>query len=477
MGIRADHPVVHVLLALAAFTVAAIGALPYAGGWNDGSRLAAVESIADRHTLAIDESIFCRVPPDTIARGCPPYRSDNENCLIYGTRDKLLINGHYHSDKPAVISFLMAGAYQALKWCGLPPAAERPDFFCWALTIVFTATAYVVAISSVYRLGCMIGLPPAVRLGWITSFALSTVGPAYTRHVNNHMMLLAVLSLLCLEFVRLREDVASGQVSRLRPIILGTLAGIGFNLDLGSGPVLLVFATGLVLYRCRQVSSVCFFLASTAPWVVACLGLNYAVGGVWKPMNMVPEYSLWPGSPFSAANLTGAARHSIVHLAVYAAGLLFGKHGFLIHNLALLLLLPAMALILRRRSPDRPELIFGLGWCTAAWLVYSLLSNNWSGASCSIRWFVPFLAPGYYALGIYLRDYPSMRADFWLLSAWGLLLGCIMWWNGPFIFHMVPSLWPIVGGALGSWLIYRARWGRKPVPASGTDLSYPAAAA
>src|SRR5262249_20276318 len=185
MGIRADHTVVHVLLGIGAFTVAAVGALPYAGSWNDGSRLAAVESIADRHTLAIDDSIFCRVPADTIARGCPPYRWDNENCLTYGTRDKLLIDGHYYSDKPAVISVLMAAVSQGHQSCGLPPAAERPDRFCWALTMVFAATAYAIAIVSVFQLGGIIGLPPAVRWGWIVSFALSTVGPAYTRHVNN----------------------------------------------------------------------------------------------------------------------------------------------------------------------------------------------------------------------------------------------------------------------------------------------------
>jgi len=41
-----------VCILLACLGVAAISARPFAGGWNDGSRLAAVESIVDRHTLA-----------------------------------------------------------------------------------------------------------------------------------------------------------------------------------------------------------------------------------------------------------------------------------------------------------------------------------------------------------------------------------------------------------------------------------------
>ena len=39
-------------------------ARPYAGSWNDGSRLATVESLVDRHTWAIDDSIFVAVPPE-----------------------------------------------------------------------------------------------------------------------------------------------------------------------------------------------------------------------------------------------------------------------------------------------------------------------------------------------------------------------------------------------------------------------------
>src|SRR5262245_10595422 len=67
-----DRPLVPVLIVVSAFTIAALGAVPYAGSWNDGSRLAAVEAIADHGTLAIDDSVFVRVPADTIRRGVPP---------------------------------------------------------------------------------------------------------------------------------------------------------------------------------------------------------------------------------------------------------------------------------------------------------------------------------------------------------------------------------------------------------------------
>ena len=123
------------------------GAFPYAGSWNDGSRLAAVESLVDHHTLAIEDSIFVRVPADAAASGRAPYPAHNDDLLQSGTRDKLLIKGHFYSDKPAVISFLMAGWYWLCECCGLPSAAQRPDLFCRMMTVATSAENTIVPCS------------------------------------------------------------------------------------------------------------------------------------------------------------------------------------------------------------------------------------------------------------------------------------------------------------------------------------------
>ncbi len=453
---RADHRLVPWLLGLAALMLAAIGARPYAGGWNDGSRLAAVESLADRHTLAIDGSLFCQPP----AQGHSPYRPDDP-LLAHGTLDKLYIGGHYYSEKPAVITGLMAGLYETARCLGLPPAQERPDLFAWVMTLATAAPAYVVAVLALYFLGGEIGLAGRLRLAWVASFGLATCALTYTRHVNNHILQLAVLAVICWQAVRLARDCEAGRTSWLRLIGLGTLAGLGFNLDFGSGPLLAAALFGLVAYRCRQPMPALVYVLATAPWVAVGLGINHAIGGVWKPMNMVPEYLAWPGSPFSSDNLTGFARHGPVELGLYALALLFGKKGILVHNLPLLLALPALVAVLRRSGPHRPELTFTLGWCGATWLLYAFLSNNSGGACCSIRWFVPFLAPGYYLLAVYLRERPERLADLVALSVWGAVLATIMWWQGPWPIRLVPGHWPIVGAALVTWGILG--WRRRRV--------------
>ena len=73
----AELPAAAWVLAALALVVAAVGARPYAGSWNDGCRLAAVESLVDRGTLAIDDSVFCKCPQRLIDSGHTPYPADN----------------------------------------------------------------------------------------------------------------------------------------------------------------------------------------------------------------------------------------------------------------------------------------------------------------------------------------------------------------------------------------------------------------
>jgi hypothetical protein len=448
----------------------ALGARPYAGSWNDGSRLAAVESLADRHTFTIDDSIFCHPSAALIAEGHPPYAPSNLSELNYGTRDKLYIGGHFYSDKPAVISLLMAGVYRFAQMFGLPTAAERPDLFCWLLTVLSSGLSLAVAATCLYRIGQMVGLGGWTLWAWLGSFVLATMALTYTRFVNNHVMLLGVMAALSLQLTRLAGDITAGTPAWGRLVLLGTLAGLGFNLDFGSGPLLCVAVFGCIAWRTRRVASLAVFMLAALPWVAAGAGINYAIGGVWKPMNMVPEYSQWPGCPFDLTNMTGVVHNGPVEQAQYALSLLFGMHGFVTHNLPLFLAAPAAVLVFRGRSPHRTELLFTLGWCAAAWLMYGVLSNNHGGVCCSVRWFLPFLAPMYCLIALAIRDDAALRAGFFLLSGWGLVLGAIMWIDGPWSGRVTPLLWPIVGLALSSWLGLGV-WRRATVAATNRSRS------
>jgi hypothetical protein len=460
------------LVILAATGIAVVGARPYAGSWNDGSRLATVESLVDQGTLAIDDSVFVAVPPPGDPNLRSPYRG---TAVDKGTLDKLAIGGHFYSDKSPVPALLLAAIYQSLQWLFGLRVRLDPEVFCWWMTVASSGLAYVVAAVCIFRIGQIVDLPLGWRLILTGSFALTTVAVLYVQHVNNHMLLLGVAAALMLEAAQLREA-----APWWRLLLLGGLAGLGYAIDLGAGPPLLACTGLLVAWTCgwrakrsgRHGLAACgWFAAGALPWLALHHAVNYAVGGTFKPANAVPEFFDWEGCPFQGAALTGSWHHgSLFDFGVYAAALLFGKRGFVGHNMALFLLLPAAASAmfnvrgakLRQLTSDigkdRPHvanvavLVFGAAWCCATWLLYAATSRNYSGVCCSIRWFVPLLAPAYYGLGVVLARWPLYRTDFCLLSAWGLVLMGIAWWYGPWMARLVPGFWLIQFAALTCWV-------------------------
>ena len=437
---------VTVLIALAAGVLALVGARPYAGSWNDGCRLAPVETLVDYHTLAIDESIFVKVPSSEPL----PYPADDANLLKHGTLDKLYIDGHFYSDKPPVLSVLLAGVYQLWLWLGGPTARQRPDLFCYLMTVLSSGVGFILAVTCTYAMGLRLGLPFRVRALITASLALSTFALTYTRHVNSHVLSLGVMSALVLNVMSL----ADGLTLR-RLLTLGTLGGISYSLDLGIGPVLLLCLGGLLLYRRASLPALAVFSLAVVPWLAAHHGLNYAIGGTFKPANTYAEYHGWPGCPFDAKDLTGGWNHSPGHFVIYAAAMLFGKRGLIGHNLPLFLAVLAVGMLLRQRRKETPELLFALAVFTGSWLIYAAFSTNYSGACCSVRWFLPLLPPAFYFIAVLLRDFPTYERDFVVLTAWGAVLGAIMWWNGPWTPRMVPLFWPIQACALVSWFVVR----------------------
>ena len=310
-------------LLLVTILIACLSALPYAGSWNDGSRLATVESLVDHGTWQIDDSIFVQTPRRAELPGPSPYAPNDPELVRHGTRDKLFIDGHYYSDKSPVPALAMASVYKLLQWSTGLTAAKTPGWFCYWMTLLFSGTAFVVSALCVDLAALRSGLPRGTRLLVTYSFVFATVALPYTRHVNNHILLLAVFALLLLALPR---DVA---VSVRRLVAAGTLAGIGYSIDLGVGPVLVLCTAGYLFLRTRSARALAVMLLCALPWFLAHHGLNYMIGGTFKPANAVPEYFAWPGSPFTERNLTGGWAHpDAAHFAAYAAGLLFGARGF-----------------------------------------------------------------------------------------------------------------------------------------------------
>jgi hypothetical protein len=420
---------------LAASAVALVSARDYAGGWNDGGRLATVESLVDHHTLAIDRSIFVR-PPVGIAPYDPLYPQLQEA----GTGDKMRIGGHFYYHKGPLPAFPLAALYALLQAGFGLQARSRPDLFCHAMTVASSGLAYVLAVWCVDRLGAALRLTPGWQLALTASFALSTVALPYTRFVNGHIWLLAVAAGVLLLLMRQHWLAA------------GFLAGFGYAIEEPTGGLLLACAAALPALTLGRIKGACLVVLAALPWLVLHHAITYLSFGTWGPPGADPAVFDYPGSPFDAKDLTGRYNHAHPgDLLVYSAGLLLGGRGFLLSNLPLLLAVPALAL-LPRSLPERTLARLAAAWCVGTWLVFALLSTNYAGWCCSIRWFVPLLAAGYFLLALLLRERPDCRPDFLVLSAWGLVLAGLMTPGGAWM-GCVEYFWLVQAAALASWLL------------------------
>jgi hypothetical protein len=299
------------------------------------------------------------------------------------------------------------------------------------------------------------GVDHRTKIFLTLSFALATVAPAYARTVNNHIVLLAIVAWLC---VSLAELQATGEY-RWQTIRAGFLCGMAYTVDLAAGPLLaIVTAIYLGIETGRFSVSLLFSLAA-APWLLAHHSLNYAIGGTFGPANAVPEYLAWPGSPFTAETMTGGLKHTVGGFLTYGLDLLFGQKGIISNNLPLWLACAAAARMLW--SPHDPRelriVLFALGWCGAVWSVYALSSNNFSGQCVSVRWFVPFLAPGYWVLALFLARHREYRHDLLWLSAVGAILAGFQFAAGTWMPRMVPGLWGWLALAGIGWFILHRR--------------------
>lgn len=450
------------LILLLAIVVAVISASTYADSYNDGGRLAVVESIVDHGTLAIDDSIFVKIPEGIEPH---PYRDAPENLKQTGTMDRMFVHGHFYSHSPPTPMLILAGWYQVVQWTTGLKAETHADWFCYLMTLASSGLAYVLAVLGIYRLGQVIGLSVLWRQLLTLSFALGSLALPYCQFVNSHILLLSVAVWgMC----HLVQDRAHPHWTRW--LLLGALGGFGYTIDQGVGQLLWGWTGLIILCRHRQWKPVLLVGLASLPFLLCHHIVNYQITGSLKPAGSMFHYFDYPGSVFDESNLTGRWNHkSIGHFLVYSIEILFGRKGFFLYNLAMWLAIPGFVILWRRRLIPRLEAVFVLGWSISTWLLYAGLSNNYSGYCLSIRWLLPLLAPGYYVVALVLREYQNLRGDFLLLFGWSVILGLMMAYLGPWR----ESDWMVMivqPAALITWGIYR--WAlRQPSMDSYNQLS------
>ena len=462
-GTKRNEKRAGIAIVFLAAAIALISARDHGGSANDGGRLATAESLVDRGTFVIDESIFVAVPP--VVPGQPWPYGCNFDEFRNGTIDKVFIRGHFYSDKGPVLSILMAGEYGILHWATGLTAQERPDLYCRAMVVGTSGLAYVVAVWCVWRLFGRTPLTLKRRVAMTALFALGTLAMPYVRNVNNHIALLGAAAPLFLGLDALANNPRRWRI--LQILGLGTLAGLAYTMDQAAGPPL-ILAGAVVAYRTRSARAIGLFAFGALPWLALHHVVTYAIGGTIGPMSAVPEYFRWPGSPFDESNLTGVWGNQGVWGSLVYAGemLIWYKRGFFLYNLPLFLVFPALFVLWRQRHAlaEWPEVLLALVWCLATVALYTFGSTGFGGACTSIRLFVPLLAAGFYLICIAVRYEPEMPGDLRVILFWSLIAGALLWHQGAWTENSVSMLWLIEALGLLHWIADRIWRSRSSVP-------------
>ncbi|TMA77202.1 MAG: hypothetical protein E6J72_16310 [Deltaproteobacteria bacterium] len=426
-------PVAAALIAVTLFLVVATQTRQ--GGWNDASRLAMVEAIAEHGHLWVDGTQMSRYTGD-VAR----------------------IDGKFYSDKPPALAFAAVPVYAAEKALGITFRGNLPRAYYWT-TLLTIGVSTVAGLAVLAWFLPRIAPDPRWQAATILAVGLGTLNTAYSVTFSNHppsATALLVAFLLLWHWRRFGGGLAS---------ITGSALAIGFAAltDHGAAfymPAFLLYvarpdarprgaandtarshggADGASSEPRRAVAVLVFAVVSGAA-VVAYAAYAIALSGSPLPLPLQPRLFDYPGSYFAdRGHLAGSAlpHASLGDFARYVAFCLFGYRGlFTLTPLALFIVWGVGRVAVSPTHPHRVEARLALVPTIVLVAYYLVTSSDPGGNAYGVRWFCLFIPMLY----VFLADTYALlrrrftRTLFWVAYALSIplaLVGAMDPWLDP----------------------------------------------
>lgn len=348
-------------LILVLIGIALVTINPRINGWNEASRMALTQSLVEQHSFIIDESVMVR------------------------GGDKVFINDHFYSDKPALPSMLGAIVYAPLYALGL-----KLDYgwnLSYYLIILFTLKVFWIA--SILAFRASLSYTPISRDFIQTAvlvYALASLSFTWSASFNNHS--LAGSSLMIGFFLYLK-----GKHSGTSWNLLGS--GLFFGLAASMDMPTTIFLLGFMILVCHtwgwKITTLGFASGAVVPLLIS-LAVNYSIGKTFIPLQINPDFFVFEGSSWSdPESLSGISLNTLGFTIQYAFLSLLGSKGFIWYNPLLVILIPVILRNTGKDRPFQPETWIILAGTLILMSYYFLFSSNYGGWSYSIRWFVPLL--------------------------------------------------------------------------------------
>jgi hypothetical protein len=400
-------------VALFFFALFALLTHTHINSWNEYSRLAAVEALVERGTWAIDGTALGQL-----------------------TGDRVLLNGHFYSDKPPVFTLIASGVYAVLhRGLGLSfdtqecdPRAitcycfafQCPQPFDWAfylMTLIMVGIPSALMLALFYQSTGFWGLTNLPALFLTGVLGVGTMILPYSLVFTNHVPTAACLLAGLYALVRARSESGDRWLCAA-----GVFTSLAVALEFQVGPFLLIFLMA-VLWRHRR-SAWPFVLGCLLPLALTAALDWWMLGDLLPPQLHTAGYN-YPGSALYG---TPGGTHGSANLAEYAFRILLGDHGVFAFSPVMLWVIYAMVTVLRRREhPLRTETI-AVGAASLAVSLYIIFfTDNFGGQAYGPRWFIA-ITPPLFLLAAEPALYRS--AQRWLILVALSVLSVLAAWQG-----------------------------------------------
>jgi hypothetical protein len=270
---------------LGAFALCALLTKSHVSSWNDASRFATMDSLANRGTFAIEGSGFS-----------------------HDTSDKYRYGGHVYSDKPPALELLGSGAAVVLQAAGIT-IADRRALWLYLITLF--------VIGAWFSLGCGYAFAFARTLGYtvrLSAFSAMLAGVAtlnlpYATVFSNHVPCGTAVLAGLYHLFRAGERV-------LHTIAAGFFLSLACLFDESAGVVALMAIVMLYGAPRRRILA---FASAFLPFIVLQLAFNWRYSGALIPPGMNNRF--WPPALSEGASFDLRPAHEYLsHLAYATVG-------------------------------------------------------------------------------------------------------------------------------------------------------------
>jgi hypothetical protein len=333
---------------------------------HEYSRLGTVDSLVERGTYRLDESIFI----DTL--------------------DKIYRDGHYYSHQTPLLATLTAPVYAVLRVPGLKFNNRGRLVVTYLFSLLTNGLALALTAVVFWQVLGLAGTSAPWRHVLAVLLPFSTWLLPYAIVANNHgvsALLLAVAghALLQIEW----HGVTPGRV-RVLAAALGMVAAVELLPLISFVPLsigYLLTRRDVAPARWRDLS-----LLLIAPLALQA-GINIAITGDVIPAGFHHELFNYPGSAFTADHLTGSVKHdSTAAVLAYAWTALFVGRGYFVFAPVLLLAIVAGILEWRWWARARGAHLVLLGGAMLSLAAALLTTNHYGGGAVGFR-HATYLAP------------------------------------------------------------------------------------